>query len=905
MRFVCRCVSIMSARIIFALCGAAAAALPSVPIDPAAYAWLLNESTSLLTRCTLRANDNTTIFTPDASSSYGAQWTRDFAMAVINAAPALKAAKLDVRAAVAYTLDRVSASGVAPDRVQANGEAVFAPGPPGDWPIKLAWDNMPYSALLLTAYAREWSDAAFFCAFEPTARRAIDVVPLDGGLAFNDPSSPNCSFGFEDSVILPGRMLTVSLLLYDAATQLAALARALGCGDVGHYEGIASAVAGGVDSLFDDASGLFFASSETETVPDVFGSAYVVALNLSTAQRRASVSAFFAAQWHASTAQRHAAAQPGVTTTIFQEGQARHLPYPLFWKACWTGCPAPGTYQNGAFWATPLNWILPALVAGGFVDEATQVADAVVASFQAGGVMEAINRDIHYHGVVDYVASACNVLGAVAPRATSGHDLGAVALRAHNDADTPVLVGAWYFSGWFTCSTPNCYSHFQGYSPTGASVENFFPYYAERVPLLGNDTTLESTIVAEVHAADAALDFFHVLFYDDDGERDCGNPDPNLSPCLDTALAFMMNSTSVWEGVTRLRFAVAYSNDVDRSRDGQFVGDAGRTAWLSRVSTWTRAFSHARYLAVGGRPIFSVLIPDIFVNVQCSGNVSLAEELLELLRAAGRDAGVGAPVIGGGWLEPAQPPDVAPRPHPDGYMLYAGTDVPCGGSTPCDIRTASGSVGDCIGLCNATAGCVAFAFYTGNSTCVLKDVAGPGAPGPLSDTYVRVAADVAWEWRSTYNDAEPLCYDSDGGLEECAKYRDSWFPNATPTGARVFPYADVLVFQAQARGNQSNDAVPYLPNVIAGFDPRPWEEHGPSFMRPTRAEWTAALTQARDFVLDAANHVFGFPDATSPTGVTPAINVYAWNEYGEGGIMAPSEGDGTMKLDVIREVFGR
>ena len=870
------------ARGALAICVCVAAAAPTVPIDPLRYSWLLNESVSLLSRCTLETFDNVTIFTPDASSSYGAQWTRDFAMAVINAAPALKATKLNVSAAVAYTLERVTASGVAPDRVQANGAPIFAPGPPGAWPIKLAWDNMPYAALLLTAYAQGWGDAAFFCAHEPTARRAIDAVPLDGGLAYNDPSSPNCSFGFEDSVVLPGRMLTVSLLLYDAAAQLATLSRALGCGDFGHYDGIAAGVANGIDSLFDDASGLFLASSMTETVPDVFGSAYAVALNLSTAQRRASVSAFFAAQWHAS------AAQSGLTQTIWQEGQARHLPYPQVWKACWTTCPTPGTYQNGAFWSTPLNWILPALVDGGFVDEASQVVEAVITSFQTGGVMEAINRDVGYEGVRDYVASACNVLGAVAPRQPTDS----------------VLVGAWYFSGWFECFTPGCYSHFQGFTPTGKSVPNFFAFYPERIPQLGIDTSEESTIAAEVHAADAALDFFHVLFYDTDGERDCGNPDPNLSPCLDTALAFMMNSTTVWSGVTRLRFGVAYSNDVDRSRNGQFVGDAGRDAWLSRVATWVRAFSHPRYLAIGGRPIFSILIPDIFVDVQCSGNVTLAEELLELLRTAGRDSGVGAPVIGGGWLEPAQPPEVAPRPHPQGYMQYASTDVPCG-SSPCDLKTLSATVGDCMGLCNSTAGCAAFAYYAGNSTCVLKDIAGPGASGPLSDVFVRVADEVAWEWRSTYNDAEPLCYGSDGSLEECAKYHNSWFPNATSGGAKIFPYSDVLVFQSQARGNQSNDTAPYLPNVIAGFDPRPWEEHGPSFTRPTRVEWAAALTQARDFVLDPRNRKFGFPDATNPAGVAPAVNIYAWNEFGEGGIMAPTQGDGTMKLDVIREVFGR
>jgi len=262
---------------------------------------------------------------------------------------------------------------------------------------------------------------------------------------------------------MPGRMLTVSLLLYDAAAQLGALAGATGCGDAAHYAEVAAGVAAGVDALFDSAggSGLFLASDGLEDAPDVFGSAYLAALGLSTPERRAGVAGFLAAQWRNSTA---AAAGPGgaaaTTTTIWQEGQARHLPYPLVWKQCWSGCPSPGTYQNGgerkyrarprptivatagrcafvvplttfpalplpshpappaaAFWATPLNWLLPALTLNGFDAEAAQIAAAAIASFQKGGVMEAINRDIGYTGVRDYVASACNVLGAVAPAA--------------------------------------------------------------------------------------------------------------------------------------------------------------------------------------------------------------------------------------------------------------------------------------------------------------------------------------------------------------------------------------------------------------------------------------------------------------------------------------------------------
>ena len=72
---------------------------------------------------------------------------------------------------------------------------------------------------------------------------------------------------------------------------------------------------------------------------------------------RASVAQFLADQWRSTAA----AAPSSASSTIYQQGQVRHLPFPLLWKSCWDCCPVPGTYQNGAFWATPLNWILAAL----------------------------------------------------------------------------------------------------------------------------------------------------------------------------------------------------------------------------------------------------------------------------------------------------------------------------------------------------------------------------------------------------------------------------------------------------------------------------------------------------------------------------------------------------------------
>ncbi len=34
------------------------------------------------------------------------------------------------------------------------------------------------------------------------------------------------------------------------------------------------------------------------------------------------------------------------------------------------------------------------------------------------------------------------------------------------------------------------------------------------------------------------------------------------------------------------------------------------------------------------------------------------------------------------------------------------------------------------------------------------------------------------------------------------------------------------------------------------------------------------------------------------------FTIYAWNEFGEGGIVAPTRGKGTMMLECIQDVFG-
>ena len=287
--------------------------------------------------------------------------------------------------------------------------------------------------------------------------------------------------------------------------------------------------------------------------------------------------------------------------------------------------------------------------------------------------------------------------------------------RAGGGAPPPpgVLVGAHYFGGW-TRHNASSYSHYHGWRPRGAPTVDIFGVdaYPERTPTLlaggggeGEWEQTEASTARELRTADShGIDFFDVLYYD--GGADCGTSpsDPNLAYCLDSPLGWMLNSTSVWKGVRNLRFYLSYSNDIDATSPGKFVGEAGDASWRRLVATWAAAIAHPRYLRVNGRPVFKVLIPAVFLKTECEGNVSLATQRLDELRAAVKAGGSGELLLGGGWENPSiAATGAAPsrRPHPRGFEVYNQTELNCPGG--CQILSkAVGSLAACEALANAT-----------------------------------------------------------------------------------------------------------------------------------------------------------------------------------------------------------
>jgi len=114
-----------------------------------------------------------------------------------------------------------------------------------------------------------------------------------------------------------------------------------------------------------------------------------------------------------------------------------------------------------------------------------------------------------------------------------------------------------------------------------------------------------------------------------------------------------------------------------------------------------------------------------------------------------------------------------------------------------------------------------------------------------------------------------------------------------------YPYEQLAKAIRQWNAQQARSALPYVPFIAAGWNPRPWRDKRPAFAFPTREEFAAELRRAiADFEVQP-NFGLPLPDG----GRQKMLTIYAWNEFGEGGIVAPTRGEGYSKLEAIRDLF--
>lgn len=354
--------------------------------------WLRRATIRQLHGCRLQADDGTILFTPDGSGHYRALWTRDFAYMVRNAGDLIEPDL--IRPAIEFLLRGRRADGCMPDRVTASGKPVYAPGSEDSPLADHALDNGPFMALLVCDYVRRSGDRAFFRRHETDLRRGLDFVRrADNGLVYNDPARPQCPYGFTDTVAKTGHLLFTSLLYAQACREMETACREAACGNPAEYARRAEQIRQSLAVLWDETTGMFLAADRDCRQADVWGSALAVDLELATPPQSRRIIEFLATR----------------ADRIFQRGHVRHLVAPETWQRLLTPV-AAGTYQNGAYWATPHAWLLPAL-ARGRPELAQRLLKETIAEFRAAGIHECLNGP--YRNVPDYVVSATNVYAAV------------------------------------------------------------------------------------------------------------------------------------------------------------------------------------------------------------------------------------------------------------------------------------------------------------------------------------------------------------------------------------------------------------------------------------------------------------------------------------------------------------
>lgn len=358
-------------------------------LSPEEVKWMKDATFKQLKGCRVQGKGGTWIHTPDGVGNYKALWTRDSYYMVEYAGDLMD--PKEIKASIYYLLNGQREDGCMPDRVNAAGEAIYSPGGPGKPMADHALDNGPFMAMLVCSYVNQYNDYEFFKEVEPKLRLGLDHIRVkESGLVYNSPKSPQCVYGFTDIVKKTGNLLFSSLLFYKANLEMFQLCQKLQYGNVNIYKRRFQYVQQSINKLWDESTGMFWAADIDCKQIDIWGSAYAIEVGITSQEQTNKITNYLVKQYD----------------EIVRNGQVRHLAgSDTHWQQLFHPC-AEGEYQNGAYWATPLSWIIP-IYARHDMDLAKNMLQTVIHDFQENGINECINEG--YVKVPNFVVSATNV----------------------------------------------------------------------------------------------------------------------------------------------------------------------------------------------------------------------------------------------------------------------------------------------------------------------------------------------------------------------------------------------------------------------------------------------------------------------------------------------------------------
>lgn len=339
----------------------------------------------------VRADDSTTLYTPDGRGFYRALWVRDFAYSLQSAGEMIP--KDDMKRAIDFVIRGARpCDGWIPDRVEPDGTARYTAGDE-TFPASPNLDTGPYLVLCADVYLKKLSAEEAkgqFHAWQKAMERSLSCLPVNGDhLIANFAQPPHSGYGFVDCIRKTGLMAMETLLYWDALGVMARWRELCGQ-DAASIHGVRASIEKAFPSAFLDKNGLILASTGDCRQIDVWANCY--ALSIGFPVPREPIAQWLIANYDG----------------IVESGQIRHLPKGEAWQQTFVPV-APGEYQNGACWATAIHWFCDAIGRTDPALAARTVRDAI-RYFEEYGVFECVNGN--YRKLDTFVASAVNTYAA-------------------------------------------------------------------------------------------------------------------------------------------------------------------------------------------------------------------------------------------------------------------------------------------------------------------------------------------------------------------------------------------------------------------------------------------------------------------------------------------------------------
>ncbi|HBE77907.1 MAG TPA: hypothetical protein DDW65_09015 [Firmicutes bacterium] len=360
------------------------------------FDFLAQKSNELIQGCITEAHDGTRLFTPDGIASYNALWVRDFAYMVEYGGDFLE--DRNIEEAIAFIIKGCRADGWMPDRIYADGMAVYAAGEIGT-PVGLAnLDNTPFLVFIVYFYLNRIHSAkarSLFQHWESFLNRGMDIIPLsESGLVYNNPQAPHSPYGFTDTICKTGELFMESLLYWRSCQFLSKLyARFGNIKATIKFNVRSKKIEKNIFKLYNAEKKAFLAATHDCNQIDIWGNAYLLYIGFPAKKVWLELVSFLHDNYDC----------------YCYKGQIRHLLQGEYWDRLLIDVPRE-EYQNGAYWATATGWVVWCLAQTDGRLAAKTVND-VISSFAEDGIYECLN--VNYAKLDSFVVSAVNVYGAI------------------------------------------------------------------------------------------------------------------------------------------------------------------------------------------------------------------------------------------------------------------------------------------------------------------------------------------------------------------------------------------------------------------------------------------------------------------------------------------------------------